>query len=118
MGLTTIRAEAANPRLLKRRVVLDFLVDSGATYSVIPAARLGELGVTPTGTRVLRLANGQLVERQIGEVRISFQERSATCLVIFGKRGDATLMGVTALENLGLAFDPMRQKIMPMPLLL
>ena len=37
---------------------------------------------------------------------------------MFGEEGDNALLGVTTLENLGLIFDPIRQKILPLPMML
>jgi len=118
MGLTEVQAEVANPLALEKQTTLGFLVDSGAVYSVIPSAELEKLGIERSGERTFFLANNQPVRRQVGEARITFQEQSATCVVLFGEQEDATLLGVTTLENLGLIFDPMRQKIMPLPMLL
>ncbi len=118
MGLTDVEAEVQNPLDLQRRTMMTFLVDSGATYSVIPAEELEKLGISPSGERTFFLANGQLVKRRMGEARITLQDQSATCVVLFGQPGDSRLLGVTTLENLGLIFDPMRQKIMPLRMLL
>jgi clan AA aspartic protease len=112
------QAEVANPQHPKRHVRLRFLVDSGAVYSVIPAAQLEKLGIKPTGERTFFLANGQPVRRRTGEARITYEGQTATCVVLFGDEGDSTLLGVTTLENLGLIFDPLRQKIMSLPMLL
>ncbi len=118
MGLTNIEANVENPLDPQRRAAVTFLVDSGAVYSVMPAAELEKLGIQPSGQRTFFLANGQPVKRRIGEVRFTFQGQSATCVVLFGEAGDSTLLGVTTLENLGLIFDPMRQKILSLPMLL
>ena len=118
MGLTGVEAEVANPLQAEKRATLRFLVDSGAVYSVIPAAQLEALGIEPSGERTFFLANGVPVKRRAGEARITFEGQSATCVVLFGEEGDSTLLGVTTLEMLGLIFDPMRQKIMPLPMLL
>ena len=116
MGLTRVEAQVANPFDPEKRTTLAFLVDSGAVYSVIPSATLGELGVEPTEERTFFLANGQPVKRLVGEVRVQIEKQSATCVVLFGEKDDTTLLGVTTFENLGLIFDPMRQKIMPLPM--
>jgi len=116
MGLTRVKAKVQNPFDPQRCSTLTFLVDSGAVYSMIPARKLEKLGIQPSGQRTFFLANGQPVTRPVGEARITFQGQSATCVVIFGQKGDNTLLGVTTLENLGLIFDPMRQKIMPLPM--
>jgi predicted aspartyl protease len=118
MGLTRVEALVENPLDPKRRATLSFLVDSGAVYSVIPSGELEKLGIQPSGERMFFLANGQPVKRRIGEVRFTFDRQSATCVALFGEKDDATLLGVTTLENLGLIFDPMRQKIMSLPMLL
>jgi len=118
MGITRVRAEVANPRRPKRRATIAFLVDSGATYTAIPAPALGKLGIKPSGERTFFLANGQLVKRRVGEARVTFQGQSATCIVMFGEEGDSPLLGVTTLENLGLIFDPLRQKIITLPMLI
>ncbi len=118
MGLTNIEANVETPLDPQRHAVITFLVDSGAVYSVIPADELEKLGVKPSGERTFFLANGQPVKRRMGEARITLQEQSATCVVLFGEEDDSTLLGVTTLENLGLIFDPMRQKIMSLPMLL
>jgi hypothetical protein len=34
--------------------------------------------------------------------------------VIFGRRGDAALLGVVALEELGLTLDPLRRRLRPL----
>ena len=117
-SMTLVKAEVANPFDASRHATLSFLLDSGTIYTAIPAATLAALGIAPTGQRTFFLANGQPVQRQIGEARITFDGQSATCVVLFGEAGDNTLLGVTTLENLGLIFDPLRQKILPLPMLL
>jgi len=45
--LTHVAVSVANPAKPKRVVRLEFLVDSGAIYSVVPASVLGQLGIKP-----------------------------------------------------------------------
>ncbi len=116
--MAVVDATVANPARARRGLTLSFLVDSGATYTVIPSAVLESLGVEPVKERTFILANGQPIKRRIGEARITFQDESATCVVMFGEEGDNALLGVTTLENLGLIFDPIRQKILPLPMML
>lgn len=58
------------------------------------------------------------MRRRSGEARYTFEGQSATCVTLFGEDGDSTLLGVTTLEMLGLIFDPLRQRTMPLPMLL
>lgn len=118
MGLTRVEVDVANPLDRERHQAVQCLVDSGAVYSVIPRETLAELGIERTGERTFFLANGEPVKRETSEARIAFQGESATCVVLLGEAGDETLLGVTTLENLGLIFDPLRQKIMPLPMLI
>jgi len=118
MGLTYVEAEVANPLQLERCMAKRFMVDSGAVYTVLPSEDLAELGIESDQERTFFLANGEPVQRRMGEARITFEGQAATCVVLFGEEGDSSLLGVTTLENLGLIFDPMRQKIMPLPMLI
>ena len=58
MGLTFIKASIINPENPRRKTRLEFLVDSGATYSVAPKTRLNRIGIRPHGTRTFTLADG------------------------------------------------------------
>lgn len=118
MGLTYVEAMVANPFDEQREATFRFLVDSGAVYTFIAGGELDRLGIRSTQDRTFFLANGAPVKRRMGEARVSFQGLSATCVVLFGEEGDNNLLGVTTLENLGLIFDPMRQRIMPLPMLI
>jgi predicted aspartyl protease len=89
-----VPAEVANPFDLKRKKTLTFIVDSGAVYTVIPAAQLKELGIAGTGERTFFLANGQPVKRRTGEARIKLDAESATCVVLLVCLGYSWRMGV------------------------
>ena len=52
-----------------RTETVEALVDTGATFTAVPAAVLEQLGVVPDYTVSLRLANGQIDRVSIGEVR-------------------------------------------------
>lgn len=92
---------------------VDALVDTVSTHSIIPAALLHRLGVLPEHTIRLRLADGGLIERPIGTANFSAttaagETASMSAPVVFGADGQY-LMGMTTLENLGLAVDPAEQ---------
>jgi len=54
----------ANPAKPKRAVRLEFLVDSGAVYSVVPARVLRRLGIKPHSRRTFILADGSQITRR------------------------------------------------------
>ena len=107
MGFIKVRFEVFNPIDPRNRVEVEGVVDTGAIYSVIPRKVLSSLGVKPIERRRFR-AFGGYVERDVGEVGVEVMGRRRTVTVIFGESDDMIVLGVTALEALGLEVDPVR----------
>jgi predicted aspartyl protease len=118
MGLTTLTVRLSNPRDRRRSVEEEVLVDSGAIYAVVPARTLHRIGVRPRGEETFTLADGRRVMRKVGTVFFEVDGREGASKVIFGRRGDARLMGSLTLEELGLMLDPLTRRLRPMRLLL
>jgi predicted aspartyl protease len=116
MGLTHVVVEVANPARLARKARVKMLVNSGAAYSIVDGATLRKLGIRPTGSRTFILADGTEVTRDIGAALFRFHGEQGASTVIFGEPGDAALLGVVTLEELGLILDPMRRELRPMPM--
>jgi predicted aspartyl protease len=82
------------------------LVDTGATYSLISPALADRLGVVRfPQTITVMLANGHRLEAETGMVMIQIGDRRATNVAIIADC-EELLLGVEALESLGLAVDP------------
>ena len=118
MGMTEVRVRVVNLADASRFAELDMVVDSGAIYSVVPAGVLRRIGVEPQETQVFGLASGESVRRQMGDVRYEIGDRGRAAPVIFGRRGDACLLGVVTLEALGLRRDPLRRRFCPLRLMI
>jgi clan AA aspartic protease len=118
MGLTHVDLAIANPAHPEREARLQLLVDSGAAYSVVPSAILHGLGIQPTGQRRFVLADGTEIVRRTGVALFRFRGEEGGSTVIFGEDGDATLLGIVTLEELGLILDPVRRELRPMPMTL
>ena len=116
MGLTDVRVTVSNPANPSRARELDFLVDSGAFYSVVPREILDKIGIAKAGVERFRLADLTRIEREVGNASFTFQGKTRSSPVMFGEQGDATLLGVMTLEALGLVLDPLRQELRPMEL--
>lgn len=114
MGFVHVPVEISNLEAPKRSATLHMLVDSGASSSVIPASVLRDIGVRPSGTEVFRLVDGRRIRRQVGAVWFRVGRRRAASGVIFGRRGDQTLLGVVALEELRLTIDPKAGELRPL----
>ena len=114
MGITIITARVFNPENRSRKVELDFTVDSGAGYSVVPASILEELGIESDRTQSFFLANGDKIQRPMGIAGFEYLDQVTAAPVIFGEEGDAALMGATTLECFGFVLDPFRRELRPM----
>ena len=114
MGITVIQAKVFNPADPIRKVELDFTVDSGAGYSVVPAVILEGLGIQPHKTQAFFLANGDRVDRSLGIAGFEYRDEITAAPVIFGMEGDAALIGATTLEGFGFVLDPFRRELRPM----
>jgi predicted aspartyl protease len=118
MGVTTLVvgvANLANPDVSEN---LEFTVDSGAVYSVVPAGVLRKLGIQPLKRETFRLADGRHITRQKGGALFKFRNFIGVADAVFGEKGDATLLGALTLEALGLALDPIKRELRSMQLFL
>ncbi len=118
MGLTHIKVNIANPARPRQALELNFLVDSGAVYSVVPAALLRKLRVRPHSKRTFIMADGSEITRKIGDVLFRLDGRQGAAPVIFGEKQDSTLLGTVSLEALGMMLDPLKRDLRPLPMLL
>jgi len=113
MGDVRITIKVVNPASGKDVSELDVLVDTGATLPVIPQRVLESIGVSRTKTIKIRMADGRIAERDVGDATIIVNGDSATSRVVFGKEEDAPVIGLTILEQLGLAVDPIQRRLVP-----
>ena len=118
MGMTTVRASLSNVLDPGRRVNVDMTVDSGAIYSVVPGATLRSIGVASERMETFYLADGRSVRRRIGHVKFTIQGAEGISRVIFGRTGDACLLGMVTLEELGLGLDPLKRRLRPLRLMI
>jgi|SRR6267142_1816371 len=118
MGLTHVRARISNPARPRSASTQRFLVDSGAVYSVVPGTLLRRLGIRPHSSRTFILADGTEITRPIGDATFRIGDNLGSSPVIFGEKGDASLLGMVSLESLGLVLDPMKRVLRPLPMVL
>ncbi|MGH6689739.1 MAG: retroviral-like aspartic protease family protein [Gammaproteobacteria bacterium] len=88
-----------------------FLVDTGATDSMAPASELRRIGVVPEGRLACELADGSAQDYEFGFARIEVMGRVTASRVVFGPDGVDPLLGVTALESIGIIIDPEKQTL-------
>jgi clan AA aspartic protease len=92
-----------------------FLVDTGATDSLVPASELARIGVKPVGKTSYELADGTVHEFRFGLVEIRFMNEVTAGRVIFGPDNSEPILGVTALESVGVTIDPGSRTLKRLP---
>jgi clan AA aspartic protease len=105
-------------RRARRKVAIDFLIDSGAVYSLVPGPTLRKLGIRPYREVDFSLADGTTITRRVGDAYFELQGEGGAAPVIFGEEGDEPLLGATTLESIGLVLDPFKRRLIPMRMLL
>jgi len=82
------------------------LVDTGATYTVLPLEILEEVGAIKNPHPItLELGDGRRVEADVYMATVEVEGREAPALILTFK-GAKTVLGVQALEALGLKVNP------------
>ena len=115
MGATHVTVNVTNPGDHSREWSGLFLVDTGATDSLIPKKHLDEIGVVPDGERRYILADGSEVRLDIAVARLEILGEIVGTTVMFGDDDAEPLLGVTALESLGIEVDPLNQRLRRLP---
>ncbi len=115
MGITQVTAVIRNPAEPTRTWEGLFLVDTGAIDSLVPRPCLESIGLTPKGQRVYGLADGSEVRLDITTGDIEFMGEVVGSTIVFGEADAEPLLGVTALESVGIEVDPRNQTLRRLP---
>ena len=116
MGVTYIEGVVQGSN--ERQVTVRFLVDSGATYTLLPYDDWQAIGLSPNRSVTFTLADGTTIERQVSECYIKLPQGEGHTPVILGEPGDEPLLGIVTLEILGLVLNPFNRTLQPMRMLL
>lgn len=82
---------------------------------MVPRDRLKEIGIIPLGKRTYELADGTELAMEIGVAQVEFMGEFVGVTVIFGKEDVEPILGVTALESVGIEVDPRNQRLKRLP---
>lgn len=111
MGYTHVTVSVSNLQRSMPAYNVSFLVDTGAIVCLAPGVELRKAGIEPEGREACELANGTPVEYEYGFARISFMGSDTVTKIIFGPDSVEPLLGVTALESVGIGVDPVSQTL-------
>ena len=115
MGVTHVTVTIRNPALPDKSWEGLFLVDTGAIDSLVPREHLESIGLKPKAQRIYELADGSQLKMDITTADIEFMGDLVGGTIIFGKTGVEPILGVTALESVGIEVDPQNQRLKRMP---
>ena len=115
MGATHVTVLIRNPAHPERTWEGLFLVDTGATDSLVPRPHLEAIGLDPKGQRSYELADGRGFKMDITTADIEFMGEIVGGTIIFGEAGAEPILGVTALESVGIEVDPLNQRLKRLP---
>lgn len=115
MGATHVTVRITNPADSDRYWEGLFLVDIGATDSLVPRPHLEAIGLEPEGKRVYELADGSEIAVDVAVAKIEFMGEFVGGTVVFGDADTEPLLGVTALESVGIEVDPVNQRLKRLP---
>ena len=96
-----------------RSRTLNGLVDTGASYTMVPASILEDLGIERFDTRTFSLADGSRRRFSLGWVEMELEGRIRPVDIIFGDEGVKVLLGAMTLEAFALAADAKNGRLIP-----
>lgn len=115
MGAIHARVRIINPADPEQHWEGLFLVDTGATDTLVPRPHLEAIGLRPKGQRTYQLADGSDLVMDVTTADIEFMGEHVGGTVLFGELGAEPLLGVTALESVGIEVDPLNQQLKRLP---
>ena len=95
----------------RRSVTVRALVDTGASFSVVPHDLAERIGlVTLEGMRV-KMADGRVRKLRSATAMVTVAGRTVPATILVSPNGGDVLLGVETLETLGLSVDPRHRKL-------
>lgn len=118
MGITNAILRVREHRKSEKFKDIEFLVDSGAVYSLVPGKILDELEIEPYREVSFSLADGTTIKRKVASAYFEFEGEGGPAPVVYGEEGDTALLGATTLESIGLVLNPFTRTLHPMRMLM
>ena len=109
MGYVKVKASLGDPRRVRVKEV-EFLVDTGSYYTVIPPCLADELGIKPVAEAEVILADKRTVKIALSYAYLKLLDREGV-LPVGIMNVPEPIIGVTALEGLGIKVDPVTGRL-------
>ena len=95
---------------------VEVTVDTACDYTTLPRELLERLGVAVTGNAITEMADGRRVPSETGWARVRLENDEVYTRVVFGEKGEASLLGAITLAVARLGMDPTNQRLIPVNL--
>jgi predicted aspartyl protease len=93
------------------RVLSGVLVDTGSELTWLPRAILEDLGIGRERSYRFRVADGRILERDVGFAIVHVEGVATADDVVFAEADDLVLLGARSLEGLNLRIDPREKRL-------
>ncbi len=115
MGVIHVTVTVKNPADPEKSWDGLFLVDTGSTDCLVPRKHLLDIGLFAKGQRTYELADCSELKMDITVAEIEFLGDIVGATIIMGPDDAEPILGVTALESVGIEVDPRTQKLKRLP---
>jgi len=116
MGIVFVEGTVTGPT--GKQATLNLLLDSGATYTLLPYEVWRAIELEPVDSVKCVLADGTEVERKVSECRIALPHGQRHTPVMLGEESDEALLGMVTLEEFRLILNPFTRQLQPMRMML
>ncbi len=110
MGAFKVRMTVSDPSGENPREV-DALVDTGSRRTMLPGDLLREMQTPVKWRRQFEMADGRVVEMDVGEARVAINGLDTATQVIFGADGCQPLLGAITMQELDLIVDVPNERL-------
>ncbi len=90
---------------------VDALVDTGSRRTMLPGDVLREMGTPVRWRGQFEMADGRVVEMDVGEARVAVNGMEGPTFVIFGPDGCQPLLGAITMQELDLIVDVPNERL-------
>ncbi len=113
MGVFYVGCKVENHKDQKRAAVVPkLLVETGSEFTWLPGETLQRIGVEPVKKDLLiQMANGRLLTRSVGYAILRVDKYETIDEVVFGQKGDLSLLGSRAMEGMNVHVDARRKRL-------
>ena len=113
MSTFSVHVSIANPERPDDWLEAELMVDTGATYTLLPGEVVRRLELATPWQRTATPASGEDMTFSMGQVLMRLNGEEMSTVFLAGPPGCQRLIGAVTLEQFALAADPVRRQLVP-----